>query len=293
MLVENDSDVIMIDVYVFKEALKSLNQQNMKQSLLKKREDLYNKYKCFQSNFETQINTYIEKKHSTTYKPRENPKYKNRLHIISTNFDDITKTKKSFKSNLNKLSQHNKSIILPKIKELVVTSTNQDLKEELFNSVWDFIRKSYDTSYIDVLQLFDETLMNKKWLNYVEKKEWYPEDYIIKNELLSTNENMYDLYCNYVTWKKAVTNLNKTWCTIHSNDTVMFVQLLEDLLSMYWLFEKKSKTHKHIVDFSLEQMFIILSNHKNQYFIDIIKSLNVSSLESSSKFIILDIIDLA
>lgn len=295
MLVENDSDIIMIDVKYFKDALKSFNKHNIPKSLLNKKQDLYNNYKCFQSKFETQISHYTDKKHFVPYKYRETPpKPQNRLHIISTNFDDCTQKKKSFTSNLNKLTPSNKSNILANIKEIISTISDNNLIIELYNSVWDFIKKLSNASYIEVLSLFEKQLTDNAWKNYIENKEWYPADYILNNKLLSTDEDVYELYCKYVTWKKGVSNLNKTWCMIYSdsNCSNMFDTLLNDLISIYSSYADKSKTHKHIIDFALEQIYIILKVHKKPYFLDIVKSFDISNLESSSKFIILDIIDL-
>jgi hypothetical protein len=294
MLVQNDSDIIMIDVNVFKENLNSLNKQNIPKSLLQKRHNLYNNYKCFQSKFETQINQHVDKKYFVQFKHRETPKPSNRLHIISTNFDDITNTKKGFISNLNKLSPINKNNIFPKIKDIIHSISDDKLIMELYNTVWEFIKKSYDVSYFEVLNIFDKRLTTDNWKTYTENKCWYPDDYILNNMLLSTDENMYDMYCKYVSWKKGVSNFNKTWCLIHSNNNSLnlFDVLLNDIVSIYLLYANKTKTHKHIIDFALEQMLIILKVYQNPYFINLIKTFDVSKLESSSKFIILDICDL-
>lgn len=300
MLVENDSDIIMISVAEFKDAFKSFNKQDIRSSLLSKKQELHNKYKCFHSKFESQVCNYIEKKHYTAYKSREHhrenyvPKNANRLHIISTNFDDATKRKKSFVSNLNKLSPKNKDSLLLKIKEIISTTIDTESKMELYSTIWDFIKKSYDPSYIEVIKLYDKEITDKRWQSYVVDKEWYPDDYILTNNILSTDDNMYDIYCNYVTWKKQMTNIHKTWCLIHKEDKCLekFDILLNDLLCIFNDYKDKAKTHKHILDFSLEQMLIILKVHKNKDIIDGLKVLDTTNLESSTKFIILDIVDI-
>lgn len=294
MLVPNDSDIIMIDVNVFKETLKSLNKQNLPKSLIQKRHNLYNSYKCFQNKFETHVNPYADKKYFVQFKHRETPKPTNRLHIISMNFDDTTKAKKGFISNLNKLSPSNKTNIIAKIQDIICSISDDNLIMELYNTVWEFINKSYDASYVEVLNIFDKRFTEEKWKIYSEKRSWYPDDYILNNTLLSTDENMYDMYCKYVSWKKGISNCNKTWCLIHSNNNSlqMFDALLNDIVSIYSLYANKTKTHKHIIDFALEQMLIILKVYQNPYFINLIKTFDVSNLESSSKFIIMDIIDL-
>lgn len=295
MLIENDSDIIMIDFVIFKEMMKSFKKQNIRKSLLSKKQEIYKNNKCFHSKFETQITNYIEKKH-TTYKFRENtlPKKSNRLHIISTNFDDTSKNKKTFMSNLNKLSSKNKENLLPKIKEIVLSVKCDDIGYELYLIVWDFIKKSYDPIYIDVLSIYEKDITEKRWNTYVENKEWFPGDYILENNILSTHEDMYDLFCNYVTWKKQVTNINRCWSQIHfQNDCLNKCDcLLNDLWSFYNEHCQSAKSKKHILDFALEQMLGILKFYKNCQYIDKVKSLDVSNLESSTKFIIMDITEL-
>ena len=298
MLLENDSDIIMITVAEFKDAFTALNKQDIRSSLLNKKQELYNTHKCFHSKFESQVNNYAEKKHNV-YKSREYrenyvAKPANRLHIISTNFDDATKIKKSFISNLNKLSLKNKDSLLLKINEIISKVSSPENKMELYVTIWDFIKKSFDPSYIDVIRIYDKEITDKRWHSYIHDKEWYPDDYILENDILSTDDNMYDKYCNYVTWKKQITNINKTWCLIHSQNKCLqeFDIQLDDMMSLFHKYNENAKTQKHIIDFSLEQMLIILKTYRNKKFIDGFKTLDTTKLESSSKFIILDILDL-
>jgi hypothetical protein len=295
MLVEDDSDIIMISFADFKEQYKSFNKQNIRNSLLIKQQELYNNHKCFHSKFESQISNYVEKKHYGS-KSRETyvPKPVNRLHIISTNFDDSTKIKKSFVSNLNKLSPKNKDNLVIKIRDIIKNVKDSKIENELYLIIWDFIKKSYDSSYIDVINLYDKQTTDNYWNTYIKNKDWYPEDYVIQNNILSSCNDMYDLYCNYVTWKKQITNVNKFWCLIHHEMNCLdkFDHLLNDLIYLFNEYSDNPKKHKHIIDFALEQILIILKTYKNKNIINIFKELDTSNLESSSKFIILDIVEL-
>ena len=67
---------------------------------------------------------------------------------------------------------------------------------------------------------------------------------------------------------------------------------MDDISSLFHKYKENSKTHKHIIDFSLEQMLIILKTYKNVKIINDIKTFDTTNLESSTKFIILDIVDL-
>lgn len=295
MLVEDDSDIIMISFAVFKESYKSFDKQNIRNSLLIKQKELYNNHKCFHSKFESQICNYAEKKHySNELRKNYVPKVANRLHIISTNFDDSTKIKKTFVSNLNKLSPKNSHSLLIKIKDIINNVNDKKLEKELYLTTWDFIKKSYDPSYIDVINLYDQNITDCRWETYISNKEWYPAEYVINNNILSSCNDMYDLYCNYVTWKKQITNINKTWCLIHSTKDSQnkFDTILNDMIYLFNEYKEDPKKRKHIIDFSLEQILIILKTYKNQNIINLFKDLDTSNLESSSKFIILDIVEL-
>ena len=294
MLVEDDLDIIIIDYEEFKGLYKSFNKKNIRNSLLIKQQELYKSHKCFHTKFETQI-CNVEKKYYN-HKSRENyvQKSSNRLHIISTNFDDSSQIKKAFVSNLNKLSPKNKKNIIIKIQDIMEKINDKKMEIELYLTVWDFLKKSYDPSYIDIIDLYDKEMTDEKWNSYINDKEWYPDEYIINNNILSSCNDMYDLYCNYVSWKKQITNIHKSWCLIHTrtNNLDKFEILLNKIICLFEEYYEQPNKYKHIIDFSLEQILIILKSYKNQSVINKFKELDSSNLNSSSKFIILDIVEL-
>ena len=63
-----------------------------------------------------------------------------------------------------------------------------------------------------VLDLFDKDYVvlniNKIWDNYLNNKEWNPPAYVYENNLLLLNDE-YDMYCDYIKWKKNIHNMNK------------------------------------------------------------------------------------
>jgi hypothetical protein len=56
-------------------------------------------------------------------------------------------------------------------------------------------------------------------------------------------------------------------------------------------YDKYDKVHKYIIDILLEQISKILKLHNNNIIVNNIKQLDITSFESSSKFLIYDILE--
>lgn len=297
MLIEDDDDIIRIETKIFLEKYQKIEKTSRTESLMEKKKELYDNHKCFHINFETYYHQSSDKKPYVNHRDKESnrlTKNNNRLHIISADFTETSKTKKLFVGYLNKLTNQNKDNLYPKIMELLHGITETELKASLYNVIWDFIHKSNDNIYIDILNLYDKNMLFNRWDDYINNKEWYPSNAILENNILSANEELYDIYCSYVKWKKGITNVNHTWCVLMSNHNSLekIDKLLEDLYELFDKYYKlQSKEHKHILDFTLEQMQIILQVNGNNKIIENIKSLDMNKLELSSKFLVLNILD--
>jgi hypothetical protein len=211
-----------------------------------------------------------------------------RLYILSSDFSDDQKIKKSFTSHLNKLTNQNVDIIYTKIKDEI--KDNIGYHDMLYKIVWDFIKKSSDELYINILQFFDQKFTDDYYDTYVNNKLWLPNEKILNNNILNNDESLYDIYCDYVKWKKEIINIHKAWCMIKSKyDHEKMLNELYDCFIQY----NNSKVHKHIVDFSLEQLFIFFKRGiKNHNIVDKLRSINLDNFDSSTKFLIMNIIDL-
>lgn len=297
MFVEGDDDIIQIETKIFLEKYQKLDNTSRIEFLLEKKKELQDNYKCFQVNFETYYHHNNDKKHYINHRERESyktTKNNNRLHIISADFTETSKTKKLFVGYLNKLTNQNKEVLYPKIQDLIDGIKESELKSSLYKIIWEFIYRSNDNIYIDILKLYDNDMLYNRWEEYINKKEWIPSNEILENDILAANEDLYDIYCSYVKWKKGVTNVNKTWCKLlyNHNSLEKLDVLLEDLYEMFdKYYNDQKKEQKHIIDFTLEQMHIILQARENSKIIENIKTIDMNRLELSSKFLVLNILE--
>lgn len=285
------SDTVQIDLNDFKEYYKGLNKQLIPNNLIKKKEEIQSTFNCFQVSFEYYYNP--DKKHYAGQKPRDiqTTKYtrpnSNRLYIISSNFTEENKSRKQFISLLNKLTESNKISLYAKLLK------PDNMKKELYDIIWEFIKKSPDNLYINLLYHYDMQLTIDKWNNYMDTKVWCPSDNIIQSNILTADATLYDAYCDYVKWKKEVTNMHKAWCIILNNYQCL-ERINELVYALYDMFEcyRNKKIHKHIVDYALEQILIIMKYNKIEEIISKLKLLELKEYESSTKFVILNIIEL-
>jgi hypothetical protein len=294
------ADIIKIDLNVFLGMYKHVSKDNIPTTLNKKKQQLCEEFKPsfeLMNSFQNTTNHYNQH-HSGNHNQNQS-KYRNnsttvskthanRLYIITSDFTEDSKIKKQFTGYLNKLTDSNKDIVLPKIKELL---QNEAIHNIVYDIVWDFIKKQSKNIYNDILEYFDKDITTTYLQEYIDNKQWYPPAYVFDNNLLTSNEELYDMYCEYVKWKKTISNLNKTLCII-SNDNINYDRLMEDFFS---LIEETihNINQRHVLHFALEQIQIIIQSskvNKNKY-IDKLNCINVNDLESSCKFLIIDILD--
>jgi hypothetical protein len=294
------ADIIKIDLNVFLGMYKQVSKDNIPTTLNKKKQQLCEEFKPsfeLMNSFQNTTNHYNQH-HSGNHNQNQS-KYRNnsttvsktqanRLYIITSDFTEDSKIKKQFTGYLNKLTDSNKDIVLPKIKELL---QNEAIHNIVYDIVWDFIKKQSKNIYNDILEYFDKDITTTYLQEYIDNKQWYPPAYVFDNNLLTSNEELYDMYCEYVKWKKTISNLNKTLCII-SNDNINYDRLIEDFFSLI-----QETIHninqRHVLHFALEQIQIIMQSskvNKNKY-IDKLNCINVNDLESSCKFLIIDILD--
>ena len=135
---------------------------------------------------------------------------------------------------------------------------------------------------------FSDNYIDSKWKKYIELREWDPPKSFYDNDILLLNDE-YDLYCDYVKWKKNVNNINNIWLKFKFKE---IETLLYSLLDYTIVIIKENKVYKHIIDIYLDQILKILSVTKTPDVINKIREINNSKFNSSTKFIIYNILDL-
>jgi hypothetical protein len=214
---------------------------------------------------------------------------KGKVHIIIPDFSDISNMKRTLVGYLNKLTVKNKDIIYEKIKEVIVSNS----PDEVFLIIWSYIKCSTSDIYIYIklLDYFDndylDNMIDKLWKSYLNDKEWLPPKYIYDNNLLLLN-NEYELYCDYIKWKRMIHNLNIMWIKYKCDEISL---LLNDIFDNMIESISNPNIHKYIIDIFMEQILKILNNHKDASIINKIKMLNIKNFDSSTKFLIYNIIE--
>jgi hypothetical protein len=320
-----DNDIIKIDLSIFKEQYAKCHDKELIQMthnfLNKKKAEIYSNV-CFHTTYESYYhgqhgtnnvnhsgkhhvnnnhqnfdyhyrNNYSGKHNYNTYKKPQHiissNNHLSRLYIVNTDFTEEAKLKKQFISYLNKLTKQNMDTLYPKIKERIDKYDN----DILYDIVWDFIKKSPDELYINILKYFPENRTEEKYTQYVKDKQWMPDSSICESNILQNNDELYDKYCEYVKWKKEITSMNKAWCSIYNKNDMKHTVLVTDIYDIFLKYKERGKEYKHIVDFSLEQLFIFCKfTAVMQGIVGQLKQFDLASLESSTKFLIMNIIEL-
>lgn len=288
-------DIIILELNKFHELYNNTNSNIISQFLQKKRKEINDNLLMFQQpyHYNDDRKFAFKKIRETTNMPYKQQNV-SKLYILPTDFTEKNKLKKSWIGILNKLTTNNKDNSYNKLKELLVSKNEIEI-EMLYCILWDFIKSSGNSIYFDVLIFFDPKHTLNYITNYINEKLWYPSDYFIGNDILSSCNDNYDIYCEYIKWKKNITNLNNSLCVIapkYEINTDNFNILLQDLYDLIVKFVDKNKTHKHIIDFALEQ---ICNISKHYYHIDIInniRNLEYNSFDNYTKFIILNILEI-
>ena len=89
--------------------------------------------------------------------------------------------------------------------------------------------------------------------------------------------------------EKNIMNITTIWLRFKL-DSIDF--LLNDIYNYIIEIIKENIVYKHILDIFLEQVFLILSTHKNINIINNIKNIDINNFNNSTKFIIYNILDL-
>jgi len=283
-----DDKVIKIHQSIF---LNRYNNIIVPENILNKAEQLRKNCNCFNSLYDPKMiweKKLFNKKEKSGLNGT-NMNNKNKVHIIIPDFSDISNTKRTLVGYLNKLTIKNKEIIYEKIKEVIINNS----PEEVFLIIWSYIK--YSTSdnyiYIKLLDYFDkeflDNIIDKLWKSYLNNKEWIPPKYIFDNNLLLLN-NEYELYCDYIKWKRGIHNINILWIKYKGADISL---LLNDIFDNMIECINNPNIHKYIIDIFMEQILKILNNHKDTSIINKIKLLDIKNFDSSTKFLIYNIIE--
>jgi hypothetical protein len=306
-----DDKVIKINLGIFQNRYN--NNIEVPENIVSKAENLKKSCNCFNSFYDPKMiwekKLFNKKeKHAINNANGNNSSSsgssvnnKSRVHIIIPDFSDISNTKRTLIGYLNKLTIKNKDVIYEKIKDII----HNNATEEVFLIIWSYIKATGITKrtdgtgasdsdnnlYIRLLEYFDvefsECIINKLWESYKTKKEWLPPKYIFDNNLLLLN-NEYELYCDYIKWKKGIHNLNTLWVKYKPDDIPL---LLNDIYEYMMNCINNPAIHKYIIDIFMEQILKILKNYNDTPTIDKIKRLDIKTFESSTKFLIYNIIE--
>jgi hypothetical protein len=303
-----DDKVIKINLSIFQ------NRYNIDvpENILNKAESLKKSCSCFDSFYDPKMiwEKKLNNKKDKTINIANNigtANNKGRFHIIIPDFSDNSSTKRALIGYLNKLTGKNKDVICEKIKSIIDNKTAQAAQaaqaEELFLIIWSYIKVTDsiggDNIYIKLLEYFDSKfladIIDKLWNSYLNNKEWIPPKFIFNNNLLLLN-NEYELYCDYIKWKKGVHNLNIIWIKYKPSEIPQLLNNIYDYLTEECI--GNPLIHKYIIDIFIEQILKILKNLNNypdktivKTMVEKIKLLDVKSFDSSTRFLIYNIID--
>jgi hypothetical protein len=277
--------IVKINIELFKAEYNNI--VDVPNNILEKVTDIKNTYSCFNSYYDPKM---IWAKKIFNNKDKYNkPKVKNRVHIIIPEFTKTSETKRSLIGYLNKLSNKNKEFIYEKLKDIIDNS--KDTLDEIFSIIINYIKTNDDNIYSDILDFFDKDFLtsniNIYWDNYLTNKEWNPPTYIYENNLLLLNDE-YDLYCDYIKWKKSIHNMNKVW--VKYKESVLIILLNNICEHINYIINED--VHKYILDILLEQIYKILCIKKYPEIIDKIKNIDLKKFDNSTKFLIYNIIEL-
>lgn len=287
-----DDDIIQIDTEVFKDALMMLDSKTISQSLMNKKKEMLKQYHCFNPE---KSNAVREKKvfKSDELRHTNYGSFK-KIHLITGNFTEDSAVKKEFTGTLNKLTQQNKDILLPKLKNFVLTADTK-YHSVIYDILWNSMKQLCCPVYFDLVAFFPCDIVNGKIELFVKNKQWLPCKDIIDNNILNNDPELYDMYCDYVKWKKQTMNLFEA-ITILSKSKSCNREFVEILLSdIFSLFKEKStepsRHTKHMIDFALEAMKLLLHTSHNKEIFEYLRDIKDKMLEKSSVFLIMDIVE--
>jgi len=276
----SDYNIIRYDLQTFRDIYAHFSKQSLSDNLIEKANHYKKNFSCFNSFYNPKM--VWEKKNFN--KKEKQPK--NRYHIIIHDFTDESLVKRQLIGYLNKLTIKNHDVIYAKLKDIISTHNNV----EFFLVVWSYIKTADNELYLKILDFFDKNIVDvqieKLWNSYIDNKEWMPTQQILENDVLKINDE-YDMFCDYSKWKKEVQNINKAWIILKKDVDI----LLADIFEYFCEYMHQEKTYKHVFDILLEQIDKILKHHINLDIIEKVKILDINKFESSTKFLIYNIIE--
>ena len=290
----NDEDLglIKINFAKFKEIYEKTSE-DICENLIKKSNDLTNNYNCFVSNYDAK-SLWEKKKLIAQKKTSKVTTARVRPRIILIDFSDEAKCKKEFTSYLNKLTDLNKDVIYFKIKNFI-KEVNENIINNLFDVLINFIKYSSNNIYIDVLYLFDENFISNNiniyCNNFLTNREWLPLEIVIDYKILYHNDN-YDKYCSYIKLKKSCISIIKALLIINKKiNNMNYISLLLNEIFIDITKHLNNTNFKHIVELLLDELIIILDYVPKKEIINNILNWDLSIFEHSTKFKIMKIID--
>ena len=287
-----DIGLVKINYNTFKNCLNNFNGSNtiISDNIVNKANELVTNYNCFISNYDAR--SLWEKKKIIASNKNKAPKA--RPHIIYIDFSDDAKCKKEFISYLNKLTDVNKETIYNKI-SLFITQVNEEILNSLFDVLINFIKSSNNNIYIEVLYLFEKNYIDNNitnyYTNYLKEKEWLPA--LINKDYKSIfDDENYDIYCEYVKLKKSTISMIKALCIILKKINKMNIveEIIENIfndLNKYII----TSEYKHVNELLLDEIAIIIDFIPKQTYINQINQIDISNLDTSTKFKITNIIE--
>ena len=296
IIMDNNCDlgIIKIPLSVFREFYESHCDFN-NEVLEKKARELISNYNCFVSNYDAK-SLWEKKKIIASQKKTNkntNTNTRTRPFVLLIDLNDDVKYKKEFTSFLNKLTDINKDVIYNKI-TLFIKVLDENKLNSLFDILINFIKVSSNNIYIDVLYLFPDKYVryhiNNYCSSYLNNKDWLPNiEFLIDNKILYNNNN-YDNYCKFIKTKKENISILKALINItnkleHKEFLNSIVSDISESIDTYI----KDNQFKHITEFLLEQILLILDFFANDTIIKKIKDYKIDDLDYSTKFKILKI----
>jgi hypothetical protein len=281
-----DIGLIKVELSIFHNSYKNVSNEEKPEHLINKLNTLLENYSCFSSNYNAK--SLWEKKKiiaSNKVKTRVRP------HIISFDFTNDAKCKKEFTSYLNKLTDINKTTLYSKIKSFIDNIKDDNLIFVLFDILWNFIKISSNNIYIDVLYLFDSKIIlnsiNKYWDNF---QLLPPAIFLEKNSTFDAN---YDLFCDYVKWKKSNLSISRALCIIFKKEGLKnnISSIIDKIIDLIEINIKEQNCNKYIIDLLLDELSIFIDAIPDNIYINKLSNIDTNLLVSSSKFKIYNIIE--
>ena len=218
-------------------------------------------------------------------KPRFRPTFP--IPLLFTPPNNNNKDNKLLIGLLNKITTTNEEIIINKINQ-IINKNNLYLIDTVIN----YIGKKYDVLYLKILKIFEKYEKNVVYnyiKNYIEERKWYPYSLIIEKNILE-NE-YYDDYCDYIKWKNNQLNMLKILYFLYKDNNNLYDDICNKLSNeIYNEIDKglNNNKYKYIIDYLLESLDI-LKEKIDKDIINKFKKYNLKKVDSSTKFLILNI----